>query len=113
MVYPAVGFVNFIVFPAVVSARITAPKEGKIMSRSRHFVFLAVLLACIAVAPVRAQQRGNAAQAGTAANAERPATPIPPEKNSVTSHEITLSGKTLHYTATAGNLLIQADDEQQ
>src|SRR5215475_3186802 len=82
------------------------------MSRSRHFVFLAGLLIFMAVPLVRAQQRGNAAPAGAATNAERSATPIPPEKNSVTSHEITLGGKALHYTATAGNLLIQGDDEQ-
>ena len=31
---------------------------------------------------------------------ERPTLPIPPEKASVTQHELTLDGATLHYTAT-------------
>jgi carboxypeptidase C (cathepsin A) len=38
--------------------------------------------------------------------------PIPPEKASVTQHELTLDGATIHYAATAGNLLIEGDDEQ-
>jgi carboxypeptidase C (cathepsin A) len=38
--------------------------------------------------------------------------PIPPEKTSVTHHDITLSGKAIHYTATAGTLLIRDDDEK-
>ena len=36
--------------------------------------------------------------------------PIPPETNSVTKHDWTAGGQTIHYTATAGNLLIR--DEQ-
>lgn len=43
---------------------------------------------------------------------ERPTLPIPPEKASVTQHELTLDGATLHYTATAGNLWIDGDDAQ-
>ena len=45
-------------------------------------------------------------------NTERPSLPIPPEKASVTQHELTLDGATLHYTATAGNLWIDGDDAQ-
>src|SRR5215471_17405465 len=81
------------------------------MSHSRHFAILASLLFLIAVPLLQGQQRGNPAPAAQA-NAERPATPIPPEKNSVTPHEMTLGGKALRYTATAGNLLIHGDDEQ-
>jgi len=81
------------------------------MSHTRHFAISAGLLLFIAVPLLQGQQRGNAAPAAQA-NAERPATPIPPEKNSVTPHEIALGGKTLRYTAAAGNLLIQGDDEQ-
>lgn len=36
--------------------------------------------------------------------------PVPPETNSVTKHDMTLGGQVIHYTATAGNLLIR--DEQ-
>jgi carboxypeptidase C (cathepsin A) len=64
-------------------------------------------------APFAQAQRApaNAPPANTAAS-ERPATPIPPEKNSVTSHEMMLGGKTIRYNATAGNLLIQGEDDQ-
>ena len=46
------------------------------------------------------------------ANQERATTPVPPEKNSVTEHELALDGKTVRYAATAGNLLIDGDEEQ-
>lgn len=36
--------------------------------------------------------------------------PIPPEHSSVTHHEMSLDGKTLRYTATAGTLLVDGDD---
>ena len=39
-------------------------------------------------------------------------TPIPPERASVTHHELTLGGKTLKYTATAGTLLIRDEDDK-
>src|SRR5580700_324431 len=42
---------------------------------------------------------------------EKPA-PIPAEATSVTDHELQLDGKTLHYQATAGTLLIDGDDEK-
>ena len=45
-------------------------------------------------------------------NAERTPTPVPPEKNSVTEHDLSIGGKTLHYVATAGNLVINSDDDQ-
>ncbi len=38
--------------------------------------------------------------------------PIPPVKASLTEHEISLGGKAIHYTATAGNLLIAGEDDQ-
>ncbi|MGB6870029.1 MAG: peptidase S10, partial [Acidobacteriaceae bacterium] len=37
--------------------------------------------------------------------------PIPPEKSSVTQHDLNLDGKTLHYTATAGTLLIRDGED--
>jgi carboxypeptidase C (cathepsin A) len=39
-------------------------------------------------------------------------TPIPPEKSSVTHHTMTLGGKQLSYTATAGTLLIRDQDDK-
>jgi carboxypeptidase C (cathepsin A) len=81
------------------------------MSPFRHFAVSSGVLLFIATALLQGQQRGNPA-AATQAIAERPVTPIPPEKNSVTPHEILVGGKALQYTATAGNLLIQGEDEQ-
>lgn len=37
---------------------------------------------------------------------------IPPERSSVTKHVLTLKGKTLHYTATAGTLLIRNEKDK-
>ncbi len=39
-------------------------------------------------------------------------TPIPPEKSSVTHHELMLGGKSLKYTATAGTLLIRDEEDK-
>ena len=38
--------------------------------------------------------------------------PIPPETKSETKHDWTAGGHTVHYTATAGNLLIRDDDDK-
>jgi len=38
--------------------------------------------------------------------------PIPPEKSSVTHHDITLDGKVIHYTTTAGTMLIRDEEEK-
>src|SRR5690242_8852873 len=83
------------------------------LSHSRYpscFLFVAAA-AFLITSFAQAQRAGNAPQTAPA-NGERPATPVPPEKNSVTSHEITLGGKTLHYNATAGNLVIPGEDDQ-
>ena len=53
-------------------------------------------------------QRGPNAQGAPPPAAE--ANSIPPERSSTTKHELTLDGKQLHYTAVAGTLLI--DDEE-
>ncbi len=47
-----------------------------------------------------------------AENAEEKTAPIPPITNSSTDHEFTLDGKNLRYTATAGTLLIDGEDEK-
>jgi carboxypeptidase C (cathepsin A) len=38
--------------------------------------------------------------------------PIPPETSAVTKHDWTANGQTIHYTATAGNLLIKDDKDK-
>jgi carboxypeptidase C (cathepsin A) len=47
-----------------------------------------------------------------AKDADKDAAPIPPEKSSVTHHELAIGGKTLKYTATAGTLLIRDTDDK-
>jgi carboxypeptidase C (cathepsin A) len=39
--------------------------------------------------------------------------PIPKEDTAVTQHQMTAGGRTIHYTATAGNLLITKEDHDQ
>jgi carboxypeptidase C (cathepsin A) len=39
--------------------------------------------------------------------------PIPKEEPSITQHQMTVGGQTLHYTATAGNLLISKEDHDE
>lgn len=53
---------------------------------------------------------GRQRDTGDAAKKEEAGVPIPPETNSVTKHDWTAGGQTIHYAATAGNLLIR--DEQ-
>jgi carboxypeptidase C (cathepsin A) len=38
--------------------------------------------------------------------------PVPPETTSVTKHDLTVGGQVIHYTATAGNLLIRDDQDR-
>jgi len=45
-------------------------------------------------------------------NAEKPINPVPAEKSKVTSHTLALGGRELHYSATAGTLLIRDNDDQ-
>src|SRR5579871_2982747 len=80
------------------------------MSPSRNTLLVGMAVVLVSL-PGRAQRAPNAA-ATTSPAVERPINPIPSEKSSVTSHEITLGGKTIRYTATAGTLLIPADDDQ-
>ena len=85
------------------------------MPHSRFLVVLPLTGWLVGIAaPPASAQRGpaNAPQVATPANVERPVTPVPSEKSSVTSHEMKADGKTIRYTATAGNLLIQNDEEQ-
>ena len=84
-----------------------ADKEKSTVPQIRTIHFFLLALLCV---PLAYAQRGPAnPPAAAPANAEKP---IPPEKSSVTPHELSLGGATLRYTATAGNLLIDGTDEQ-
>jgi carboxypeptidase C (cathepsin A) len=91
-----------------------SPQGEKPVPRSSctKFVLSAFALGLLAAPWAHAQRAPANVPPANPALAERPATPIPPEKNSATQHELSLAGQTLRYTATAGNLLIEGDDEQ-
>ncbi len=78
----------------------------------------AVLLASILLAPAAPAQETKspapppAAGAEQHKDAEKEAAPIPPERPVATHHELTLAGKTLKYTATAGTLLIRDEEDK-
>jgi carboxypeptidase C (cathepsin A) len=71
----------------------------------------AMTLSAFAQTP-EGRQRGEGQQrvAGESQQGVEQGTPIPPETTSVTKHDWSEGGRTVHYTATAGNLLIR--DEQ-
>ena len=82
-------------------------------------VCLFVVLTSVSLPSVAPSQetRPSAQQPATAGaeahkDAEKEAAPIPPEKAVTTHHELTLGGKTLKYTATAGTLLIRDEDDK-
>ena len=71
------------------------------------------LLAAYAVALLAAASPALAQRGGTPApTVPNETIPVPPESASVTDHEITLDGKALRYSATAGNLLIDDAEEK-
>lgn len=75
----------------------------------------AVSLICT-VPALRAQEqqrppRSEEPHAGENANKPESTPAIPPERTSVTHHDLNLDGKVLHYTATAGTLLIRDGED--
>ncbi len=79
---------------------------------ARHTFLPALSLMLFAALSANGQQIPGSTPPVSPANAEKPLNPIPPVKSSVTEHEISLGGKVIRYTATAGNLLIGGEDEQ-
>ena len=59
--------------------------------------------------PTAAQRNSRTGTQGETASGDQPegSVPVPPETASVTKHDWTGGGTTIHYTATAGNLLIK------
>jgi carboxypeptidase C (cathepsin A) len=70
---------------------------------------LAVLTIVLFVAPVLAQGKkpDEAKAQPPAATESNKATPASTEQNSISQHTLALNGETIHYAATAGNLLIR------
>jgi carboxypeptidase C (cathepsin A) len=81
-------------------------------SRCIRIFFLTCVMALVTMPPAHGQRPQATPPNANPATQERTPTPVPPEKNSVTEHDLLLEGKTIHYNATAGNLLINGDDEQ-
>ena len=78
-------------------------------------IFAVMALAAVMTIPAGAQtpegqKRGTGE--GAAPQKEEQSVPIPPETSSVTKHDWTAGGRTVHYTATAGNLLIRDDQDK-
>jgi carboxypeptidase C (cathepsin A) len=68
-----------------------------------------------AQAPTTAARRANAgSEPGQAAgaNGNEETVPVPPETSSMTKHDWSGNGQTVHYTATAGNLLIRDEKDK-
>ncbi len=79
----------------------------------RRIVFLFALGFACAAWTVSAQDKPPAPNADQHKDADKDKeTPIPPEKPVATQHQLTLDGKVLKYTATAGNLLIRDADDK-
>jgi carboxypeptidase C (cathepsin A) len=82
----------------------------------RTSLTVAFVLSCIA--PVaRAQEQHPPAQPQPPApdqhkDSDKESSAVPPERPVATHHEITLAGKTLKYTATAGNLIIRDEEDK-
>ena len=76
------------------------------------FVLLAGTALLLAAAQFASAQRPPAAESPNTPAAEERPSPIPPETNSTTEHELSLDGKTIRYTAAAGTLLVDGDDEK-
>jgi carboxypeptidase C (cathepsin A) len=81
-------------------------------SRFTRTFLMACAMAKVTIPSALGQRPPANTPTANAGNPERAPTPVPPEKNSVTEHDLSLGGKVIHYTATAGNLLINGDDEQ-
>ena len=97
------------------------------MHRSALFGFALISFLFFEISPIRtasAQETRNPeahaqSQSGPPQGGDHPDqrkdnenAPIPPEKPSVTRHEMNLGGRTLHYTATAGTLIIRDEEDK-
>jgi carboxypeptidase C (cathepsin A) len=81
-----------------------------LLSRKRRIFFLLPGILLL-FAPLNTSAQKPPEPPSTSASDEKPA-PILAETNSATDHELTLDGKTIRYSANAGTLLIDGDDEK-
>jgi len=80
------------------------------------FAFCAAVLICTTSSTALGQQRRaaapDAAAAAAPAGGPEASLPIPPETKSETKHDWTAGSRAVHYTATAGTLLIRDEKDQ-
>ncbi len=93
------------------------PEKRKDLSKRNYFVAGAfgVALASMTLAgslTAAAQAPRRAPAAAPADGADSESLPIPPETTAVTKHDWVANGKAIHYTATAGNLLVNDAKEK-
>ena len=82
------------------------------MPQLRYASFFLAATFSVVIAPGTFAQRPQSGEPTANAANEEKASPIPKETNSTTDHDLSLEGKTLRYSATAGTLLIDGDDEK-
>jgi carboxypeptidase C (cathepsin A) len=87
-------------------------KEATILPPPRYNNALWVVSLGLVAATLAQGQEVAPTPPANPASLIKPLEPVPPIKNSVTEHELSIGGKVIRYTATAGNLLIAAEDEQ-
>jgi carboxypeptidase C (cathepsin A) len=78
-----------------------------------HRISCALALGAVSLfstAHLRAQERPQRGEEHEA-NKQEATSPVPPEKTSVTHHDLNIDGKVLHYTATASTLLIRDGED--
>ncbi|MHB1675533.1 MAG: S10 family peptidase [Acidobacteriaceae bacterium] len=75
--------------------------------KQRYFVLVCLSVLLAGTVGMAQNDKPDAVKnAAPAADAGKPV-PIPPERNSVTHHTLALNGQTIHYTATAGTLIVR------
>ncbi|GAC1421872.1 MAG: carboxypeptidase [Acidobacteriaceae bacterium] len=70
------------------------------------------LAACLVTASLTTGAQTPPVAEKAAEKPEEATTPVPPETSSVTKHDWSFNGVTIHYTATAGNLLVRDDKDK-
>jgi carboxypeptidase C (cathepsin A) len=78
--------------------------------RNARLCWSAALLLLLGAGSIQAQGPGAEAPSVAAGQKEEKPAAIPPERSSVTHHELSPDGQTVRYTATAGTLLIDEND---
>src|SRR4051812_6082559 len=92
--------------PVQVQSAVPIPEVLRMMQRAFALAVLAVLFV---LSPALGQPPASP-PADKPAKPDAPPKPAPEEKSSVTRHTLTLDGKALPYTATAGTLQLKDED---